>query len=818
MADFLDALGQYANNRIDRATQPFTDPGTYMQNRAYGSIGMAPPGETEEERRKRLEREAAERGNTEVGSTTVKNYADGSQEEVVKKQIPAPVESAPAPVMQPPPSVAPAFAPPVPVQPPPSIAPVQQQGPVAPQMTPAVAPPAPQAQPIINDQGQVLGRETPQQMVTGAQTNAPIQQAPIQQAPIQQAPIQQAPQPQGPIAPPQMMPAAAPAATAPAPVNPAQVPEPAPVIQPPAPQPDWSQKLSTAKTPDEVLNLLGDPNTPKDVRAHAAEQYASLLATDKKTKQAEQVLINAGKGDPKATNEFTRELKKSGEEGSYLKAIFFARMGLTELAKEEQQKLGAGTQYQSVVGPNGENYNAVVNGQGAIVKAFTKEGNLVDDNTLAGLSANMMGKGAVTGQTFGKDANGNVISHTVLPNGRGVRWKNETTGESLASAPAGYHSMGQKSLEQLAAEKGVSTAASVETKMRKANTDASLMGIPAPFTEQQITTAKNQATTSAAGAQFTNPSIKVISATRPTAQQKGMWDESVRAGREGVTAEGNPIARPGTSAHETGNAYDIDNNQLTAAGRKELIQKGYYQPIPQRDPNHWEKLEPETTAAASNPTIKNAPPAGAAPTMAQKIANYEMKPPQSRSAMYGPLMQEVSRLNPGYDETRYATVQDARKKFTTGKQGDTVRSMNVAIDHLDTLNEAGQALRNGNMPLFNKIANTYSQNTGSEIVTDFNGIKSIVGSEVAKAVAGGQMALADREEIRKELSAANSPEQLAGVIKKFQQLLGGQLKGLKTQYEEAGLKDFDHKLTDRTKRVLGEGNGNKTSQQSRSNW
>jgi hypothetical protein len=53
--------------------------------------------ETDEERRKRLEREAAQRGNTEVSSTTVKSYQDGSQEQVVKTQIPAaaPVVTAP---------------------------------------------------------------------------------------------------------------------------------------------------------------------------------------------------------------------------------------------------------------------------------------------------------------------------------------------------------------------------------------------------------------------------------------------------------------------------------------------------------------------------------------------------------------------------------------------------------------------------------------------------------------------------------------------------------------------------------------------------
>jgi hypothetical protein len=804
MADFTDMFSNYLSNRVDNATQPFTDPGAYMQNRLYGDVGMAPPGETEEERRRRLEKETKDRANEEIQTQTVKTYADGSKEHISTTQEPAPF----APIQQTPPPV----PPPVPVQqtPPPVPPPVPVQeapspvvAPIAPpQMVPAVAPPIAKAQPIINDQGQVLGHETPEQIIQGAQTNAPIAQAP---------------QLQGPVAPPAMTPVVAPVAQGPVnPAAPAPVTAPAPVVtQPPAepPAPDWEQKLSNAKTPDEVLNLLSDPNTPKDVRGHAAEQYAGLLANNSKEKSAEKTLMDASKGDPRATSELARELKKSGEEGSYLKAIFFARMGLTELAKEEQQKLGAGTQYQSVVGPDNKRYTAVVNGQGAVTKAFDAAGNIVGDQTLTAINAQgALGKGAVTGQTFGKDAQGNVISHTILPNGRGVQWKNETSGELLSNAPIGYHSMGQKSLEQLQAEKGISTAASVETKMRKANADAALMGIPAPFTEQQISAAKNQATTSSVAAGFTNPSIKVISATRPTAQQ-----QSVRSGREGFTAEGNPIARPGTSLHETGNALDVDNNALTAAGRKELIQKGYYQPIPQKDPNHWEKLQPETPSVASNPATTRAPVAGVASSMAQKIANYEMKPPQSRSAMYGPLMAEVARLNPGYDETKYATVQDARKKFTTGKQGDTVRSMNVAIDHLDTLKEAGDALRNGNMPLFNKIANTYSQNTGSEIVTNFDGIKSIVGSEVAKAVAGGQMALADREEIRKELSAANSPEQLNGVIKKFQQLLGGQLKGLKTQYEDAGLKDFDHKLTDRTKRVLGEGS-NQPKKQSRSNW
>jgi len=180
-------------------------------------------------------------------------------------------------------------------------------------------------------------------------------------------------------------------------------------------------------------------------------------------------------------------------------------------------------------------------------------------------------------------------------------------------------------------------------------------------------------------------------------------------------------------------------------------------------------------------------------------------------------MREVARINPDYDETKYATVADARKKFTTGKEGQTVRSMNVAIDHLDTLKDTADALKNGDLKLFNRIANDYAERTGQSAPTDFNTVRSIVGSEVAKAVSGAQMALADREEIRKELDNANSPKQMASAIRRLQELLGGQLKGLRTTYEEAGLKDFDKKLTPRTRQVL-EGDHKNEAKTSRSNW
>ena len=71
----------------------------------------------------------------------------------------------------------------------------------------------------------------------------------------------------------------------------------------------------------------------------------------------------------------------------------------------------------------------------------------------------------------------------------------------------------------------------------------------------------------------------------------------------------------------------------------------------------------------------------------------------------------------------------------------------------------------------------------------------------------------DREEIRKEIDAKNTPQQLSGVITKYQKLLAGQVKGLKQTYESTGLTDFDNKLLPRTKKVL-----NSVQEPTRSNW
>lgn len=143
--------------------------------------------------------------------------------------------------------------------------------------------------------------------------------------------------------------------------------------------------------------------------------------------------------------------------------------------------------------------------------------------------------------------------------------------------------------------------------------------------------------------------------------------------------------------------------------------------------------------------------------------------------------------------------------FDRGKQGDTVRSINVAVDHLGVLQDAANALQSGQVRVPNQIANAIATQLGSPAPTDFAATKAIVKDEMVKAVLGGVGALGDRQSVESTIDAASSPEQLSGVIKRYEQLMGGQMRGLQQQFTSSGAgsaEDFDKKLFPRTQQAI----------------
>ena len=183
--------------------------------------------------------------------------------------------------------------------------------------------------------------------------------------------------------------------------------------------------------------------------------------------------------------------------------------------------------------------------------------------------------------------------------------------------------------------------------------------------------------------------------------------------------------------------------------------------------------------------------------IAKMIASYRQAPPSAfaqRQPFWQGIMAHITDFNPNYNQMLYNTYNRGNIAFTTGKQGDALRSLNTAAYHLATLGDLATALQNGNTQMFNSIAQSWAKQTGNSAPTNFDTAKQIVGNEVLKAISGSGMSMAeaDRSQLYSNISKASSPQQLEGAIGTAKTLLAGQMRSYGRQYKAATGQDIQN--------------------------
>lgn len=435
--DFGDLASRYLNARIDSAMQPFSDPEAYM-NRRLG-----------------VDQEA----NVKPRSTTITYNDDGTQTITQKQQVTPTDYSAGADYsLSAPQGVglglqAPAYSAPV--------SGAQPMAPVAPvsAVDPAEEERKRQLEALRLQQEAMTRSMAAQQPAPAAPAAVPqVAEAPAPAAAPAPQPQVQLPQPgpgvqlAGPVVPgalPQAQPAAAPA-LAPAPAAaPAGEPAPAlrtmPITAAPAPAAVPAAAATTAApavmpmaTPEgqlrswtddvakisnnvtELGKYIANETNPEQGRQFAGKVIARIFKEKEMQDQAQQKAMAAVQSGDLLP--LVRESKKNTEEASYIKAYLFQRLGLTELAKSEQQKLGAGSTYQGVMGANGERAIIQYSANGLPLKGFDAEGKQLSAEKLSEFATQAAPtKGATVGMTAFQVMEGpqknELFWQRTLPNG-----------------------------------------------------------------------------------------------------------------------------------------------------------------------------------------------------------------------------------------------------------------------------------------------------------------------------------------------------------------------------------------------------------------
>jgi hypothetical protein len=196
---------------------------------------------------------------------------------------------------------------------------------------------------------------------------------------------------------------------------------------------------------------------------------------------------------------------------------------------------------------------------------------------------------------------------------------------------------------------------------------------------------------------------------------------------------------------------------------------------------------------------------GSVEDYARAVAEYR-RAPLSGWIMKTPwghdVMSQVLKLNPRYDEAQWISRTSGARALASGQLGNTLQSMSTVADHIGTLSELAEALKNKDSRTLNRLQNVLGTEFGWTGTVDFNAGKQIVADEIAKAVIGGRNAERDREGLQASLDAANTPEQLASVIDTFETLIGGQFGSLHRRIVQGGLQSeewFQGQLSDDAK-------------------
>lgn len=208
--------------------------------------------------------------------------------------------------------------------------------------------------------------------------------------------------------------------------------------------------------------------------------------------------------------------------------------------------------------------------------------------------------------------------------------------------------------------------------------------------------------------------------------------------------------------------------------------------------------------------------ASASPMQGTIDAVGEYKTPQSvalsrmSQVMKSNVYAEIRKQYPEYDPSQFASRQQATKDFGSGKQGQFIQAGNTALNHIETLKNLAAAQANGDMPAFNKIANSLSAATGQPAPTSVKAAISMVGPEISKAVVTAGGGVSDREHVKSVLdSVANgSPAQAAGTLGTIEDLFGGRLiESARTYKNSTGRDDFTSKLSPAAQKVLSSKQG-----------
>lgn len=368
------------------------------------------------------------------------------------------------------------------------------------------------------------------------------------------------------------------------------------LAQPPI---DYNNILNASQTNQGLrAQLRQDPTAPPDVRAVAQDQERANLRNQKQQLQDQRTMAS---GDP---NKIVSAIKP-GDDGSYLRLLALKAFGMTNLALNEERKLGAGTSTENVQSPDGKTRARITfDGFGRPTTGYDQTGRPLTDQELAAYSTYRQDAGSLSGlpqkgelfvdragnafrEIFNPrdPSNPSLIPMTpgTVPQGQLIR---STQDYALAASQAGGRAYGGAVVEQtgqipVALPPGATTPPNQGQVTAPGAVVPGQGAITAPVARPNVQTAPAQAAPAQAA-----PAAQTAPVAAPTAQVTPVVPGAPRPNIVATAPQLNPVVgggggapavKPGTGGIVPPGQYKTQQ-EINAAAAKEGIQTAETEP------------------------------------------------------------------------------------------------------------------------------------------------------------------------------------------------------------------------------------------------
>lgn len=181
---------------------------------------------------------------------------------------------------------------------------------------------------------------------------------------------------------------------------------------------------------------------------------------------------------------------------------------------------------------------------------------------------------------------------------------------------------------------------------------------------------------------------------------------------------------------------------------------------------------------------------------AQALVEGRVKPTEftGRGSEFRRLATERAlEMDSKYSPMRYDQVNAVIKRYTSGKDHETLLNTGTAVNHLAQFKDIAQNTPgNTNVSSWNTFYQNLMKYGDAPEIKSKEAMAGFVAGELVKAASGGHGSMTERTHLEGQLMKANTPAEIVAIVDNSIKLAHGRYSTMKASYEgSTGRKDFD---------------------------